>query len=112
MRAMPMPDVDEIDLAGVLHAFADPSRLAIVAALAHMPEQSCDDLGSLAGLMSMAKSTRSHHMRVLREAGVTAARYEGTRKIIWLRREDLDSRFPGLLDAVLTGVDAESDLVV
>lgn len=111
MRAMPMPEASEIDLAGVMHAFADPSRLAIVAALAHMPEQSCDDLGSLAGLMSMAKSTRSHHMRVLREAGVTAARYEGTRKIIWLRREDLDARFPGLLDAVLAGIDADAELV-
>ena len=108
MRAMPIPDVREIDLAGVMHAFADPSRLAIVAALARMPEQSCDDLGSLAGLMNMAKSTRSHHLRVLRDAGVTAARYEGTRKIIWLRRRDLDARFPGLLDAVLAGVDPES----
>jgi DNA-binding transcriptional ArsR family regulator len=107
MRNLPEPDVDDIDLASVLHALADPSRLAIVATLARLPEQSCDDLGGLAGLGAMAKSTRSHHLRVLREAGVTSARYEGTRKVVWLRREDLDRRFPGLLDAVLAGVDTD-----
>jgi hypothetical protein len=26
----------------------------------------------------------------------------GTTKMTWLRRDDLDARFPGLLDAVLT----------
>jgi hypothetical protein len=38
---------------------------------------------------------------VLREAGVIAQREVGTSRLTSLRREDLDERFPGLLDAVL-----------
>ena len=49
----------------------------------------------------MPKSTRSHHLKVLREAGVTRMVSHGREKLIQLRREDLESRWPGLLDAVL-----------
>jgi DNA-binding transcriptional ArsR family regulator len=51
----------------------------------------------------VSKATRSHHFRVLREAGVTHTRLEGTHRHVSLRREDLDARFPGLLGAVLLG---------
>ena len=47
------------------------------------------------------KSSLSHHFRVLRESGVIATRREGTALLNSLRRQDLDSRFPGLLKAVL-----------
>jgi hypothetical protein len=40
---------------------------------------------------------------VLREAGVIRQRVEGTTRLNSLRRDDLDDRFPGLLDAVLAG---------
>ena len=32
-----------------------------------------------------------------------AQRDEGTRRYTWLRRDDLEVRFPGLIDAVLKG---------
>jgi hypothetical protein len=35
------------------------------------------------------------------EAGVTNTRVDGTRRYVSLRRDDLDARFPGLLDALL-----------
>jgi hypothetical protein len=38
---------------------------------------------------------------VLREAGVIEQRQLGTSRLNSLRRDDLDARFPGLLDAVL-----------
>jgi hypothetical protein len=38
---------------------------------------------------------------VLRESGILYCRKEGTQHINSLRREDLDSLFPGLLDVVL-----------
>ena len=63
-------------------------------------EQPCGTFG-----LSVAKSTASHHFRVLREAGVIQMRAEGTQYINSLRRKDLDSRFPGLLDAVLLASD-------
>ncbi len=40
-------------------------------------------------------------MRVLREAGITRTHVVGARRYISLRRDDLEARFPGLLDAVL-----------
>jgi DNA-binding transcriptional ArsR family regulator len=51
----------------------------------------------------MPKSSLSHHFRVLRESGLVATRRVGTELLNTLRRQDLESRFPGLLGAVLRG---------
>jgi len=51
--------------------------------------------------LGISKATRSQHLKILRESGVTQTRVEGTRRIVALRRDDLEARFPGLLDAVL-----------
>jgi DNA-binding transcriptional ArsR family regulator len=92
------PDRDEIELPAVLHALSDPHRLEIVRRLAEDSEpRPCGTLG-----FGLAKSTMTHHFRILREAGVIEQRREGTTKFTSLRREDLDARFPGLLDAVLS----------
>jgi DNA-binding transcriptional ArsR family regulator len=91
-----MPSREELELAAVLHALSDPVRLEIAATLAGGGERAC---GTLAA--PVADSTRSHHLRVLREAGITATRREGTKRLVSLRRDDLEARFPGLLDAVL-----------
>ena len=92
------PEREEIELPGVLHALSDPQRLEIVRRLAGSSEPcSC---GSIQ--LGVAKSTMTHHFRVLRESGVIRQQREGTSKLTELRREDLDSRFPGLLDAVLS----------
>ena len=47
------------------------------------------------------KTKLSYHLRILREAGVTQTRAEGTTRLVSLRRDDLNARFPGLLDLVL-----------
>ena len=91
------PDVDDLELAAVLRALSDPQRLAIVRALAESPEpRRCGSFG-----LGLAKSTMTHHFRVLREAGVVSQQEDGTARLNRLRRDDLDARFPGLLDAVL-----------
>jgi DNA-binding transcriptional ArsR family regulator len=56
----------------------------------------CNEMG-----LPVAKSTGSHHLKVLREAGVVTAQIEGTRRFYVLRRDDLEARFPGVLDSVL-----------
>ncbi|AHH95313.1 ArsR/SmtB family transcription factor [Kutzneria viridogrisea] len=94
---LPEPEVDEIELPAVLFALSDPFRLAIVSALRDGGERPS---GELAG--DTPKSTHSHHLRTLREAGVTRTRQVGTRCMISLRADALHARFPGLLDAVLT----------
>lgn len=87
---------EALDLATILHALSDPVRLRIVSQLADGSERTC---GSLE--VPVAKSTCSHHFRVLREAGVVAQRVEGKCRFNRLRSDQLDERFPGLLDAVL-----------
>ena len=90
------PPAEALELPPVLHALSDPIRLQIVRSLAESGARSC---GTFA--VPVAKSTLSHHLRVLREAGVTLTEPSGTQRVVSLRRTDLDARFPGLLDAVL-----------
>lgn len=91
-----MPDRAAVVLEQVLDALADPVRLQIVRELAGLGESPC---GALA--VPVSESTRSHHLRTLREAGVTRTRIAGTQRLVSLRRDDLDLLFPGLLDVVI-----------
>jgi len=94
--AIEHPRRDELELAAVLHALSDPVRLRIVAALVAGGDRTC---GSFA--LPVTKSTCTHHFRVLREAGVIHQRAEGTTRVNTLRRDDLDARFPGVLEAIV-----------
>lgn len=95
-RALAHPAREEIRLEAVLHALSDPTRLHIAYTLARLGEVACSVIDC-----EVAKSTTTHHYRVLREAGVISQVYRGTSKLNALRRDDLDARFPGLLDSVL-----------
>jgi DNA-binding transcriptional ArsR family regulator len=95
------PAADQIDLATVLSVLGDQTRLSIVGYLARNEdvEINCSrflDLGS--------KTNVSYHLAKLREAGVTRTEIRGTNRLISLRRDDLDARFPGLLDSVIASV--------
>ena len=90
------PGTSSLEVARVLHALSDPVRLDLVRQLVDSEECRC---GTFAAPVS--KSTLSHHLKVLREAGLTRTRSAGTTRLVSLRRDDLDKRFPGLLDAVL-----------
>lgn len=93
------PTVEEIQLAAVLHALSDPIRLKIVTGLAGGGSRTCKSFE-----LPVTKSTCTHHFRVLRDAGVIRQRLEGTTRLSSLRREELEERFPGLIDAVLTAL--------
>ncbi|CAN3978734.1 ArsR/SmtB family transcription factor [Kitasatospora purpeofusca] len=101
---LPQPATAEIDLVTVLHALGDPVRMRLLTSYADGAEHSCDPRHL--GLDHLHKSTVSHHMRVLREAGVTSTRVAGRNRFVSLRRADLDARFPGLLDALLAATRA------
>ena len=92
--------VDDFDLPRVLAALADPHRLAAVRFVARHGESWCSQVIQEAGL-GTSKSTFSHHLRILREAGIVTKRIQGTKGFMCVRKEDLDHRFPGLLDSVL-----------
>jgi DNA-binding transcriptional ArsR family regulator len=91
------PERDELQLVEVLQALGDPIRLQIVRILDQADGAiACHEMG-----LPVAKSTGSHHLKVLREAGVVRAQVDGTRRYYTLRRDDLEQRFPGLLASVL-----------
>lgn len=87
----------QLELSAVLHALSDPVRLMIVAEVAKgEKEYTC---GSFA--LPVTKSTCTHHFKVLREAGLIRQRQQGTTRLNTLRRDDLEARFPGLLETIL-----------
>ena len=93
------PDADQITMPNVLAALGDETRLAIIGCLARCDVLSglvCGQLGALT-----SKTNLTYHVAKLREAGVVNVRPEGTRRRVTLRREDLDRRFPGVLDTIL-----------
>ena len=64
-----MPAAETIEVAAVLNALSDPVRLRIVEALAAGGEQACGAIP-----LPVSASTRSHHFKILREAGLTVTR--------------------------------------
>ncbi len=103
-RSYHHPGPDELTLAGVLGALSDPTRLEMVRRLADGEEH--DSLTLADGL---PRSTLTYHTRMLREAGITWTRGEGRACVIRLRRDDVEARFPGVLDAVIASADDEAN---
>ncbi|MDQ2953207.1 MAG: metalloregulator ArsR/SmtB family transcription factor [Chloroflexota bacterium] len=65
----------------ILQALADPTRFAIVKQLAANGEVCACDFGSCC---NVSQPTVSHHLKVLREAGVIACERRGTWIYYWL----------------------------
>lgn len=102
------PTREQIELPMVLDCLSDPIRLAIVYQLAQhervSSELCCGDFNALSG-----KSNLAYHFAKLRECGLMQTRVAGTNRFMRLRREDLDARFPGLLDAVINSASKDAD---
>jgi DNA-binding transcriptional ArsR family regulator len=96
------PTTDQIELTAVLEALSDPIRREIVLGLSEDGEQNCSAFTELS-----AKSNLTYHYVRLREAGLTRTRIVGAQRLITLRLDDIEARFPGLLPSVLTGARAE-----
>lgn len=88
-----------MQLATVLSALADPVRLRIVAELARSGGVVCGQFD-----VPVSMSTLSHHLKVLREAGVLRVTPQGSFRVHELRREEMEHRFPGVLDSVTRAI--------
>ncbi|NUU07889.1 metalloregulator ArsR/SmtB family transcription factor [Leifsonia sp. C5G2] len=95
-KVLAHPDSANFDVLDVLHALSDPTRMTIVRTLWASPERACGTFD-----VDVAPSTLSHHFKVLREAGVIRQREDGNRRWTSLRDDELASRFPGLLEAII-----------
>jgi DNA-binding transcriptional ArsR family regulator len=93
------PSKDDITLAGVLNALSDPMRLRIVKSL--LGNDACMSCTEATPMPGMAKSTLSHHFRVLRESGLIQTSKRGVEHRNVVRVADVNARFPKLLETVL-----------
>jgi DNA-binding transcriptional ArsR family regulator len=93
------PRVEELEVGVILLALADANRRRVVAELAAGPDEErlCASFD-----LPVGKSSRTRHWRVLREAGLVYQRDAGNGLYMRLRKEDLDRRFPGLIQAVIS----------
>jgi predicted transcriptional regulator len=100
-RPLRHPDMDSIHVADVLHALADPVRLAIVCELAEADGGiNCVDTMSRVHVV-LPKSTCSQHFQILREAGLIRCERKGVELSSRIRSDELEVRFPGLLESIL-----------
>jgi DNA-binding transcriptional ArsR family regulator len=98
-RELPHPELADVDLPAVLFALSDPARLDLVRELAGKGPLTVAQCQATGG--DVPKSTFSHHLKTLREAGLIRNVPSGRRRTVTLRRAEVDARFPGLLDAVV-----------
>lgn len=98
MKPIYHPAIDSISLEGVLYALSDPVRLEIVHHLVKKPSQSCLES---CGTQCLSKSTLSRHYDILRANGLVFTEKKGVQYTNRVRREELNKRFPGVLDAIL-----------
>jgi DNA-binding transcriptional ArsR family regulator len=94
------PAAGDITLAGVLGALSDPMRLRIFKKLSESRDGSLSCSGA-APCPEMAKSTLSHHFRVLRDAGLIHTTKQGVENLNRVRSREVNARFPGLLKAIM-----------
>ena len=100
-RPLRHPDIDSIGVVDILHALADPVRLAIVGELMEARDGlSCVETMSRVQLV-LPKSTCSQHFQILREAGLIRCERRGVELSSRLRLLEIEARFPGLLRSIL-----------
>ena len=100
-RPLRHPEIDSIRVVDILHALADPVRLAIVGALMEAEDGlSCVETMGRVQLV-LPKSTCSQHYQILREAGLIRCERKGVELSSRLRLVEVEGRFPGLLRSIL-----------
>jgi DNA-binding transcriptional ArsR family regulator len=101
MRPLLHPSIDDVTLEGILHALADPVRVAIYARLAGACSASTCSNFLEVGERPIPKSTLSQHFRALREAGLIRSERNGVEMLSLSRCKEIEQRFPGLIPAIM-----------
>jgi DNA-binding transcriptional ArsR family regulator len=108
MRPLAHPALDDITLAGILHALADETRVAIFAEIAGSAcSQRCAAFSTVSQ-KAIPKSTLSQHFRALREAGLIRSERQGVEMLNTSRCAEIETRFPGLIPAILRAHGAQA----
>jgi DNA-binding transcriptional ArsR family regulator len=93
------PSKEDITLEGLLGALSDPVRLCIFKSM--MKEKGCMSCSEASSQQPIAKSTLSHHFRIMRESGLIRTTKQGVEHRNVIRKDDIKERFPGLLEIIV-----------
>ena len=108
MRPLFHPSLEDVRLEAVLHALSDPVRVAIFAQVAAADcARSCQDLAAVND-RPIPRSSLSQHFKVLREAGLIRSERLGVEMRNTSRCDELNTRFPGLIAAIMAAHRADS----
>jgi DNA-binding transcriptional ArsR family regulator len=102
VRPLFHPSLENITVEGILHALSDPVRAAI---FADIVAQDCSHNCSMfltVNDQAIPKSTLSQHFRALREAGLIRGERRGVEMHNTSRCAEIEKRFPGLLQAIVS----------
>ncbi len=100
MRPLTHPALEDITVEGILHALADPVRVAIYADIvAQDCSQNCSTFLTVRD-RAIPKSTLSQHFKVLREAGLIRSERRGVEMLNVSRCAEVETRFPGLISSI------------
>ncbi|MEU9130513.1 metalloregulator ArsR/SmtB family transcription factor [Kitasatospora sp. NPDC048540] len=105
----PLGEVAAADLARMFKALSDPVRLRLLSLIAsHEGGEAC--VCDLTGPFDVSQPTISHHLKVLREAGLVGSERRGTWVYYWVLPAAL-AKLSALLQAP-TGTTAEAPAAV
>jgi DNA-binding transcriptional ArsR family regulator len=108
MKPLVHPALEDISVEGILHALSDPTRVEI---FAKMADSSCSSNCTsflTGGAKTVPKSTLSQHFKVLRDAGLVRSERVGVEMQNMSRCTEIETRFPGLLPAILGALKTQS----
>ncbi len=101
MKPLIHPAIEDVPLAAILNALADPVRVALFAGvIAQQDPRNCTKLGSVLD-RPIPKSTLSQHFRVMREAGLIRGERHGVEMRNSSRHEEIEVYYPGLLTSIV-----------
>ena len=108
MKPLVHPALEDVTVEGILHALSDPTRVEI---FTKMADSSCSANCSsflVVGQKVVPKSTLSQHFKVLRDAGLVRSERIGVEMQNISRCAEIETRFPGLLPAIIGALKAQS----
>lgn len=102
------PSIEDVSVEAILHALADPVRVAICARIVGSEcSHCCSDFLEI-DEKAIPKSTLSQHFKALREAGLIRSERRGVEMRNTSRVAEIEERFPGLIDAIVGAYHVQS----
>lgn len=108
MKPLVHPSLEDITVEGILHALSDPTRVEIFAKMADSDSSANCSSFLTGGQKTVPKSTLSQHFKVLRDAGLIRSERVGVEMQNISRCAEVETRFPGLLRAIMGALKAQS----